>query len=193
MGGKGSGGWRPHKEKVVPPQSQIKLEPGDNAKMITNVLAGWDKPKVNTRSAEAIDERIREYLVYCIEHDTRPLVSGCALWLGVSGDTLRDWYTGRFGTPEIQAVVGKFYAVIKTLWDEYMQNGKINPVAGIYISKVYFGYKDTQEIVVKETNSQDKLGISDLLAEAKLLPGADHLALEDGQQIIEGTATEKDS
>lgn len=31
---------------------------------------------------------------------------------------------------------------------DYMQNGKINPVSGIFLMKNSFGYKDQQEVVV---------------------------------------------
>jgi hypothetical protein len=33
-----------------------------------------------------------------------------------------------------------------------MQNGKINPVAGIFLSKNWYGYKDAQEIKVEPTS-----------------------------------------
>ena len=34
------------------------------------------------------------------------------------------------------------------LWENYMQNGKINPVSGIFLGKNNFGYQDKQEHVL---------------------------------------------
>lgn len=38
------------------------------------------------------------------------------------------------------------------MWEDYMQNGKINPVSGIFLGKNHFGYTDKQEIVVEPKN-----------------------------------------
>ena len=38
---------------------------------------------------------------------------------------------------------------MSVLWEEYMQNGKINPASGIFLGKNNYGYKDVQDIVVK--------------------------------------------
>ncbi len=35
---------------------------------------------------------------------------------------------------------------------DYMQNGKINPVSGIFLMKNHFGYTDKQEVVVTPNN-----------------------------------------
>ena len=35
---------------------------------------------------------------------------------------------------------------------DYMQNGRINPVSGIFLMKNNFGYQDKQEVVVTPKN-----------------------------------------
>ena len=35
---------------------------------------------------------------------------------------------------------------------DYMQNGKINPVSGIFLMKNNFGYADKQEVIVTPNN-----------------------------------------
>ena len=42
--------------------------------------------------------------------------------------------------------------ILEELWEDYMQNGKINPVSGIFLGKNHFGYADKQEIVVEPKN-----------------------------------------
>lgn len=38
--------------------------------------------------------------------------------------------------------------------EDYMQNGKVNPVTGIFLSKNHFGYQDKQEITVSANQDQ---------------------------------------
>ena len=45
-------------------------------------------------------------------------------------------------------VLKRAYYMLNAQMEDYMQNGKINPVAGIFLSKNAFGYVDKQEIEV---------------------------------------------
>ena len=38
------------------------------------------------------------------------------------------------------------------MMEDYMQNGKINPVSGIFLMKNNFGYADKQEVVLTPNN-----------------------------------------
>ena len=38
---------------------------------------------------------------------------------------------------------------LEQLWEYYMQNGKINPVSGIFLGKNNFGYVDKTEHVIE--------------------------------------------
>lgn len=42
--------------------------------------------------------------------------------------------------------------------EEYMQNGKINPVSGIFLMKNNFGYADKTEVVVTPNNPLGEAG-----------------------------------
>ena len=44
---------------------------------------------------------------------------------------------------------------MEILWENYMQNGKINPVSGIFLGKNNFGYQDKQEMVLTPNNNQE--------------------------------------
>lgn len=163
-----------------PPQ-----KPGVNRELIRQALVSWKMPKVDTQNPQAIADRIEEYLAYCMENDCPPSVTGCANWIGVTLDALRDWYTGRYGSPQHQQVMINFYAIMQQIWAQDMHDGNINPVAGIFMGKVFYGYKDTQEIVVQQNGAASAKSNAELIAESKLLPGADRLALPDGTQTID--------
>ena len=52
---------------------------------------------------------------------------------------------------------------MEILWENYMQNGKINPVSGIFLGKNNFGYVDKQEHVLTPTiNSADDYSADDI-------------------------------
>lgn len=170
--GKKPNGWRPAKSE------------GANRKALEIALAGYRQPRVDTKDTQAIAERIDQYLQFCMEHDTAPGVAGCANWLGIGVRTLEDWYTGRRGSPEHQRAAASFYGVIQDVWQIDMHEGNVNPVAGIFVSKVFYGYKDTQEIVIRQDDKQE-LSNAELIAESKRLPGAERLALPEGTQTID--------
>ena len=44
---------------------------------------------------------------------------------------------------------------MENLWENYMQNGKINPVAGIFLGKNNYGYQDKTEYVVTPNQQRD--------------------------------------
>ena len=61
--------------------------------------------------------------------------------------------------PELPSAVTdsikKGYAYMENLWENYMQNGKINPVSGIFLGKINFGYQDKTEYVVTPNVNND--------------------------------------
>lgn len=159
-------------------------EPGANRQALQNALAGYRKSRVDTKDPAAIAERIEEYLNYCMENDLAPGVAMCANWLGVNVTSLQAWYQGQRGTPEHQRVASRFYGIMQGVWEQDMHEGNINPVSGIFIGKAFYGYKDTQEIVVQHTTTE-QLSIADLIAESKRLPGSENLALADATPTID--------
>ena len=44
---------------------------------------------------------------------------------------------------------------MESLWENYMQNGKINPVSGIFLGKNNYGYQDKTEYVVTPNVNND--------------------------------------
>ena len=52
---------------------------------------------------------------------------------------------------------------MEILWENYMQNGKINPVSGIFLGKNNFGYQDkTEYVVTPNTNSDNDYNAEDI-------------------------------
>ena len=130
----------------------VDTTPGDNARYLRHSMSMWNLPVIDISDPKQVEERIVWYFTHCAEDDMKPTVSGMALALGVDRKTLYDWSRGNVRGVTHSPIVKKAMDVLSTLWEDYMQNGKINPVSGIFLGKNHFGYTDKQEIVVKPEN-----------------------------------------
>lgn len=120
-------------------------------------LQAWNLPKVNTNNYDEVEDRMLLYFSKCVENDMKPGVEGLCYFLGIDRQTFYAWSNGlqRNNDPRYRDLCKKAKAFLAGLMEEYMQNGKINPVSGIFLLKNHFGYTDKQEIVVA---GQDPLG-----------------------------------
>lgn len=175
---------------MAKPQKEPKL-PGTNRRTLLNAMEALKHPRVDVKDPKAIQERITDYLNFCVEKDISPTVQGCANWLGVAVATLSAWYQGARATPEHQLVAAKFYAIVQDIWAQDMHEGDINNIAGIFVGKSMFGYKDTQEIVVTNRVTNE-LTAADLIAESKMLPGGADLIIDGTAKMIEDNPTESE-
>jgi hypothetical protein len=95
----------------------------------------------------------------------KPTVSGMALALnGMSRQTLwaiaHDQPVGGMGyttslPTDVADLIKKAYKSLEFLWENNFQNGKLNPVAGIFLGKNNFGYQDKTEYVVTPNTRND--------------------------------------
>ena len=130
-------------------------EPGDNSKYLQHsmVMMSWERPDMTNKNQVA--ERIQQYFSLCDQNDMKPSVEGLSLAFGTDRKTMWRWVNGiesQSMPDEVRHVIKKAYTVLNNLMVEYMQNGKINPVAGIFLMKNNMSYTDSTEIVVTPNN-----------------------------------------
>lgn len=138
-------------------QMSVQTEPGDNRKYLQHSLKMWDWPKVDMRDPVAVQQRVGQYFKLCAEDDMKPSVAGMALAFGIDRRRLWEIASGvehRNGeiAPESRDSIKKAYQILNAQMETYMQNGKINPVAGIFLMKNNMGYADKQEVVLTPNN-----------------------------------------
>lgn len=124
------------------------VKPGDNARYLRHSLELWNLPVLDISDPDAVRERIGWYFIHCAENDMKPTVTGLALALGVSTHTLTEWTDGRARKGTHMEMIRQAKMIIEDQMNAYMENGKINPVAGIFLLKNHFGYKDQQETII---------------------------------------------
>lgn len=138
-------------------------EPGDNAKYIGVSLQLFNMTKVDLYNPDEVQERLAEYFRIHTEADMKPTVVGMAMALGIDRRRLWEIRAGAklgghtpIDLPTLTVdYIKKAYDFMENLWENYMQNGKINPVSGIFLGKNNFGYQDKTEYVVTPNMNND--------------------------------------
>lgn len=105
-------------------------------------------PPIDISDPEQVGRRIGEYFDFCEQNDKKPGMAGLANWIGVDKTTLSSWRRGEYRAETHSPLVEKAVQILEELWEDYMQNGKVNPVSGIFLGKITFGYKDVQDYVI---------------------------------------------
>lgn len=143
----------------------LNLDAGDNTKYMTVNMALFNMPDIDMDNVEEVQQRLTDYFALYTEADMKPTVAGMALALnGMSRRTLwaivNDQPTGGAGyktalPPEVASSIKKAYKIMENLWETYMNSGKVNPVAGIFLGKNNYGYQDKTEYVLTPNQQND--------------------------------------
>lgn len=143
------------KKKRVREDRQLQVEDGDITNFLRQKMDIMSWEDIDTNNSGDVEDRLNKYIEDCMIRDVKPTVATMALSLGIDRKTLWAWNVGQIPKPkEVLDVIKKYYGLISGLYEDYMNNGKINPVSGIFLMK-QIGYTDTQEIVVQ---AKDPLG-----------------------------------
>lgn len=134
---------------TLPPEGQTRAE---NAATIRLALASLDLPAIDVSDPVQVRDRVVEYLEFCEKYDRMPSMVGMANWLGVSKPTLDSWKRGDFRADTHTPVIQKACSIMEEMAVEYLQKGRVNPAAGIFLLKNLFQYKDVQDVVVTPQN-----------------------------------------
>lgn len=130
------------------------VEPGDNSRYLRHALTTMDMPPIDIADPKQVEERIWWYFGHCIDYDMKPTVVGMCNSLGIHRDTLNQWKNGDRRAGTHQEIVLRAYRMLEELWEDYMLNGKVNPVSGIFLGKSMFGYREQQEIILTPNQQQ---------------------------------------
>ena len=171
----------------VPPTAQFDLDEGDNTKFLNISLEIARLPNIDLNNTEELANRVDTYFTICAKYDVKPTVTG--LGLALNGmDRRRLWEIKENASsthrevnelkPESRDIVKKAYKIMEGLWENYMLNGKVNPVAGIFLGKNYYGMQDKQECVITPNNAlREEMDISDI--RKRYLPQQDIIESEE--------------
>ena len=134
----------------------LQVVPGDNTKYLALGMKLFNLPPIDLNDPKQVNDRLNEFFQIHADADMKPTVSGMGMALGLDRRRLWEIKTGakkggltEYDLPTATLVsIKKAYEYMEILWENYMQNGKINPVSGIFLGKNNFGYQDKTEYVV---------------------------------------------
>ena len=143
----------------------LNLDAGDNTKFMEVQMVLFNMPNIDLDNVEEVQQRLNDYFALYTSRDMKPTVAGMALCLnGMNRRTLwaivNDAPTGGAGyktalRPEVAQSIKKAYFLLENLWESYMNSGKVNPVAGIFLGKNNYGYQDKTEYVLTPNQQND--------------------------------------
>ena len=149
----------------------LSLEEGDNTKYLAVSMKLMNMPEIDLHEPEQVADRLNEYFQIHADNDMKPTVAGMGMALGLDRRRLWEIKTGNYNTSKsieelptlTKDSIKKAYKMMENLWENYMQNGKINPVSGIFLGKNNFGYQDkTEYVVTPNTNSDSDYSTEDI-------------------------------
>jgi hypothetical protein len=151
------------------------LSAGDNARYLAHAMVVMEQPSIDISNPQEVEARIKWNFGHCVNSDMKPTVSGMCNALGIHRNTLYDWKMGNNRKGTHQEVALRAYSVLEELWEDYMLNGKVNPVAGIFLGKNLFQYKDQQEYVVTPNTGSipDAMDVATIEAKYAELPDSE--------------------
>ena len=147
----------------------LNLEAGDNTKYLAVSMQLMNLPDIDLKDPEQVIDRLNEYFRIHAENDMKPTVAGMGLALN-GMDRRRLWEIrtdvadrNKDLPTSTRDSIKKAYKLMENMWENYMQNGKINPVSGIFLGKNNFGYQDkTEYVVTPNTNSDSGYSTEDI-------------------------------
>lgn len=133
--------------------------PGEISRMLKQAVTISHWPAIDTNDPDQIVERIDKYHEFCYENDLKPDMSGMAMALGTTRMTLWRWENGVVGDKpqKVRDAIRRGREINEMLMVQLMQNGKINPVTGIFLLKNNHGYKDQQDVIITPNNPMEQM------------------------------------
>lgn len=151
---------------IVKKENRVRLRPdsdaaidNDNRKYLRHSMRFFYLPTADFTDVDNVAERIKLYFDACDEDEMKPSLAGLCVALGISRQY---YYKIREGqSPYDKPVVDllkRTSDILNAQMENYMQNGKINPVSGIFLMKNHYHYTDEQKVVVEPNqNLGDKI------------------------------------
>lgn len=151
----------------------LMLEKGDNAKIMGIQIELLNMPDIDMDDVGAVGQRLSDYFALYTERDMKPTVAGMAIalnghnrqWLYAAAHDLPTGSSGYKAAlrPEVSDLIKRAYFLLENMWETYMNSGKINPAAGIFLGKNNYAYQDTVEhVLTPNTNQEDQYSADDI-------------------------------
>ena len=153
---KPTAGSKPSDKSPIIQDHNPDLPEGYNTRRIAFMQAILPTEPLNYDDVEEMERRFVRYLQKCAEWDMKVGNQAAYAAIGIDKNTAWDWANRTMGNPARSTFIKKVQQVCALYREGLMEDGKVNPVTGIFWQKNYDGMKDQQEVVL--TPNQNPLG-----------------------------------
>ena len=130
-----------------PAQVQPETKPAEMAALVADVESL--RQQTIPQTAEQLEQRLRWFFRWCVDHQRRPTVELMALACGTSRQNLWKWEKAGGAKGEAIARAKQTLAALMETW---MIEGKINPVSAIFLLKNHHKYADAFQLEAPSRN-----------------------------------------
>ena len=169
MGGCGSGRKKGtvYKNNQKKGDEYLEIPEGVNSEFLKQSIQIFSMPVFDINNLDDLNQRLLDYFQICHDNGQRATASEFALALGMSRARLIALMNGtkleRTISTESLELIKYGYNLLTVGWEKLMTENKINPIAGIFLGKNNYGFRDQQEHVIStNSNPQDSISSEDL-------------------------------
>lgn len=121
---------------------------GYNSKMVAFLTDILPTEPLDYHDVDEMERRFKRYLQKCVEWDMKVGNMAAYMAIGINKDTAWDWEHVNKVNPRRALFIKKVRQFCAVCRENLMQDGKVNPVTGIFWQKNYDGLRDQQEVVL---------------------------------------------
>ena len=121
---------------------------GYNTRRIQFMQAILPTEPLDINDVEEMERRFARYLELCALWDMKVGNMAAYAAIGIDKSQAFEWVNRVLGNPERTNFIKKVQKVCAMYREGLMEDGKVNPVTGIFWQKNYDGMKDQQEVVL---------------------------------------------
>lgn len=152
--------------------NSLNIESGGTENYTRHTLKIGMLPKVMLKNTQDVADRVRLYFELCIEDDMKPTFAGFCLAMGMGRSSMTDVLNGRANNyipEETRALLEQCYYMLTAETEQFMVDGKINPVAGIFLMRNNMGYTNDESTTLKIETQEKKQDTKALIEQAMAL------------------------
>lgn len=150
---KASDGGRPCDRSPIIQDHNPDLPEGYNTRRIRFMQAILPTEPLDHNDVEEMERRFNRYLELCAQWDMKVGNMAAYAAIGIDKSDAYEWTNRNMGNPARTAFIKKVQKVCAMYREGLMEDGKVNPVTGIFWQKNYDGMKDQQEVVLTPNTS----------------------------------------
>ena len=126
---------------------------GYNAKVTAFMMEIMPKEPLDLQDVPEMERRFLNYVQKCSEWDMKVGNQAAYMAIGITKEQAWEWENVTKGNPARTDFIKKVRQFCGVFREGLMQDGKVNPVTGIFWQKNYDGMKDQQEVVLTPNTS----------------------------------------